>query len=57
MAWSIVMPFAGKKGPKTPSQWVRFPWEKDEPRTVIAVTDTQVKALDDIFNDFIARKR
>lgn len=57
MAWSIITPFAGKKGPKTPSQWVKFPWEKNEPRTVIAVTDTQVMALDDIFNDFIARKK
>ena len=56
MAWSIITPFSGKKGPKPPSQWIKFPWEKPEKRTVIRVEEAQVTALDDIFKDFLARK-
>ena len=56
MAWSIITPFSGKKGPKTPSQWIKFPWEKPEQITAIKIDDNQVTALDEIFKDFLARK-
>lgn len=57
MAWSITSPFLGKNRPKTPQQWVRFPWERQEPRKMVKIEPSQMLSLDDLFNDFQNRKK
>ena len=56
MAWGIFSPFVGKNRPRTPIQWVKFPWEYKEPTPMIEITESETKALDNIFNDFVQRK-
>ena len=57
MAWSIFTPFVGKNAPKTPIQWVRFPWENNKLAPMIEITESQTKALNDIFDDFNKRQK
>lgn len=57
MAWSITSPFLGKNRPKTPQQWVRFPWESQEPRKMIKIEASQMLSLDELFKDFQIRKK
>jgi hypothetical protein len=53
VAYSIFSPFLGKNRPRTPMQWVKFPWETNKrPSAVIKINESQIKALNDIFNDF-----
>lgn len=56
MAWSITNPFLGKNRPKTPQQWVRFPWEKEQKRTIVKIDEQQIVALNDLIKDFHKRK-
>lgn len=57
MAWGIFSHFVGKSRPKTPMQWVRFPWESSHQTTSISkITDSEILTLNDIFNDFTNRK-
>jgi hypothetical protein len=56
MAWSIIAPFLGKKGPKNPLQWVRFPWENKPHTQMFAISEFHNKTLDDIFKDFKSKK-
>lgn len=57
MAWSIFSPFVGKNRPKTPQQWVKFPWETSQHTPMIEITESQSMTLNDIFNDFVKRKQ
>jgi hypothetical protein len=56
MAWSIFSPFISKNRPRTPQQWVKFPWEHTAFTPMIQITESQQLTLDDIFNDFTKRK-
>lgn len=57
IAYSIFCPFLGKNKPKTPQQWVRFPWEHKQTAPMVAIDESQLKALDNIFIDFSTRKK
>lgn len=57
MAWSIFTPFVGKKAPKSPVLWVRFPWEEKKSTPMVHIDDSQLSALNNIFNDFQNRKK
>lgn len=57
MAYSIFSPFVGKNKPRTPMQWVKFPWEYNEPASMIKINESQTKALNDIFIDFTNRQK
>lgn len=52
MAYSIFSPFLGKNKPKTPAQWVRFPWEQKKKANVIHIDEKQEQALNDLFKHF-----
>ena len=54
MAFSIFSPFV-KNGPKTPKQWVRFPWEKDTVK-VVHIDDNKADKLNKLYMDFMSRK-
>lgn len=56
MAFSIFSPFMGKKGPKSPAQWVRFPWEQKRKASVVYVDESQVHKLNNILNKFKSLK-
>jgi hypothetical protein len=56
MAWGIFSPFVGKNKPRTPAQWVKFPWERSQPTPMIEITESDIMTLNDIFNDFAQRK-
>lgn len=56
MAHSIFSPFLGKNKPRTPQQWVKFPWERKQTAPMIEITETQVEALNNIFKDFQKNK-
>lgn len=56
MAWGIFSPFVGKNRPRTPQQWVRFPWECGQSAPMIRISESDEMTLNDIFNDFRARK-
>jgi hypothetical protein len=56
MAWGIFSPFVGKNKPRTPAQWVKFPWERNQPTPMIEITESDIMTLNDIFNDFAQRK-
>ena len=56
-AWSIISPFLGKNKPKTPAQWVRFPWENKPQSQMVEISEFQSNTLDDIFKDFKSKKR
>lgn len=56
LAWSITSPFLGKNRPKTPQQWVRFPWEKQQPHIMVKIEESQIMTLNDLFIDFKKRK-
>ena len=56
MAYCIVSPFMGKNKPKTPMQWIKFPWEEHQTASMIPINESKQMALDDIFKDFSARK-
>lgn len=56
MAWGIFSPFVGKNRPRTPMQWVKFPWEYNQPTSMVEITESDEKTLNDIFNDFAQRK-
>lgn len=56
VAFSVFSPFV-KRGPKTPEQWCRFPWEKSkQTRKAVKIDDETVAALNEIYADFMARK-
>ena len=57
MAWSIFSPFVGKNRPRTPAQWVKFPWEHSKSAPMIKINESQIMTLNDIFNDFTNRKK
>lgn len=57
MAYNIISPFLGKSKPRTPSQWIKFPWETSDPAKMVEITESQTMALNNIFNDFAARKQ
>ena len=57
IAYSIFSPFLGKNKPRTPQQWVKFPWEHKQTAPMVAIDESQLKALDDIFIDFSNRKK
>jgi hypothetical protein len=56
MAFSIFSPFLGKNKPRTPAQWVKFPWEQGQSAPMIAIDESQQKALNDLFMDFQKQK-
>lgn len=57
MAYSIFSPFLGKNKPRTPMQWVKFPWEqKMQTAQMVTINESQIKALNDIFIDFKRKK-
>ena len=56
MAYCIVSPFMGKNKPRTPMQWVKFPWESHHTSPMVRISEPQQMALDDIFKDFSMRK-
>jgi hypothetical protein len=57
VAWGIFSPFVGKNRPRTPDQWVKFPWEqKHKPTPMIEINESETMTLNDIFNDFFERK-
>ena len=57
IAYSIFSPFLGKNKPRTPQQWVRFPWEHSNLTAMIHINESQTKALNDIFIDFTNRHK
>lgn len=57
VAWGIFSHFVGKNRPRTPMQWVKFPWEYVEPTPMIEITESDIVTLNDIFNDFLKRKK
>lgn len=58
VAWSIFSPFVGKNKPRTPQQWVKFPWEKGKKQgKPIEISSGQVATLNDIYNDFVRRTK
>jgi hypothetical protein len=57
IAYSIFSPFLGKNRPRTPLQWVKFPWENQQKRPMITIDESQQKALNDLFVDFLIRKK
>lgn len=57
MAFSIFSPFVGKKGPKTASDWVRFPWEKPKEMKVVHIDENKGKSLNKLYMDFMSRKK
>lgn len=57
IAYSIFSPFLGKNKPRTPQQWVKFPWENKPAAPMIEITESEHKALDDIFIEFKNRKQ
>ena len=57
IAYSIFSPFLGKNKPRTPQQWVKFPWENSKPTAMIHINESQTKALNDIFIDFTNRHK
>ena len=57
LAWSIFSPFVGKNRPKTPQQWVKFPWESSQPTHMIEITESDCMTLNDIFKDFQSKKQ
>lgn len=57
VAWGVFSPFVGKNRPRTPDQWVKFPWEqKHKPTPMIEINESETMTLNDIFNDFFERK-
>ena len=56
MVWNTISPFMGKNRPRTPEQWVRFPWEKKAHKSMTIIEESQIQTLNDIYNDFIKRK-
>lgn len=57
MAYSIFSPFLGKNKPRTPMQWVKFPWEqKKQTAPMVTINESQIKTLNDIFIDFQKKK-
>ena len=56
VAWGIFSHFVGKNRPRTPQQWVKFPWEHTAPAPMIEITESDEKTLNDIFNDFVAKR-
>ena len=57
MAWAIFSPFVGKNRPRTPMQWMRFPWERNQQAEMVDINETQEDALNNIFNDFQKKKQ
>lgn len=57
MAWGIFSPFVGKNRPRTPMQWIKFPWEHKAPTPMIEINESATMTLNDIFNDFLERKK
>lgn len=57
LAWSIFSPFVGKNRPKTPQQWVKFPWERSQSTPMIEITESDCMTLNDIFKDFQSKKQ
>lgn len=58
MAYSIFSPFLGKNKPKTPVQWVKFPWEEQNYNvSMIAIDEAQQNALNELFQDFKKQKK
>ena len=57
MAWSIFSPFVGKNRPRTPAQWVKFPWEQSKAiAPMVEIKESEIVTLNDIFNDFKQKK-
>lgn len=56
MAFSIFSPFLGKNRPRTPMQWVKFPWEQQKTAPMVTINESQIMTLNDIFKDFQKRK-
>jgi hypothetical protein len=57
IAYSIFSPFLGKNKPRTPQQWVKFPWEhKTQTAPMVTINESQIKTLNDIFIDFQKKK-
>jgi hypothetical protein len=57
IAYSIFSPFLGKNKPRTPQQWVKFPWEhKKQTAPMVTINESQIKTLNDIFIDFQKKK-
>lgn len=57
MAFSIFSPFLGKNRPRTPQQWVKFPWEQHQVKPMIHIDESQEIMLNNIFNQFNTRKK
>ena len=57
IAYSIFSPFLGKNKPRTPQQWIRFPWEHGQLKPMIKINESQLMTLNDIFIDFSNRKK
>lgn len=56
IAYSIFSPFLGKNKPRTPQQWVKFPWEHRQKATMIVIDESQRMALNDLLIDFKSKK-
>lgn len=57
LAWSIITPFLGKNKPRTPQQFARFPWESVEAHKMIAIDESQITALNEIYKQFEQHKK
>lgn len=58
IAYSIFSPFLGKNKPRTPEQWVKFPWEQQRKQApMIKIDSEQHNVLNDIYKDFLNRKK
>lgn len=56
MAFSIFSPFVGKNGPKSPRQWVRFPWDQPDIVRVVTIDINKENNLNKLYMDFMSRK-
>lgn len=52
MAYSIFAPFLGKNRPKSPAQWVKFPWEQHQKANVIHIDEQQELELNELYKNF-----
>ena len=54
-AFSIFSPFV-KNGPRTPKQWMRFPWEQMDVAKAVKIDSNQEDILNKLYKDFMSAK-
>lgn len=54
-AFSIFSPFV-KNGPRTPKQWMRFPWEQPDVVKAVKIDSEQENTLNNLYMDFMSSK-